>query len=101
MQLFSCCISFFAPIAFRARRVVRRIIKGDPVTREELLKDLTEEQIEKVKACKNQEEILICRRNWFTRFWLNIGIHIDRSLGGAFLTPRAPFKCKLHFKIAL
>ena len=31
--------------------------------REELLKGLTKEQIEKVKACKNQEEMLLIAKN--------------------------------------
>ena len=41
--------------------------------KEELLKGLTEEQIAKVKACKNQEEILQLAKEEGIELWLSLG----------------------------
>jgi len=37
---------------------MKSLTQGGPVVKKELLKGLTPEQIEKVKACKGQEELL-------------------------------------------
>ena len=37
---------------------MKSLIQGGPVVKKELLTGLTPEQIEKVKACKGQEELL-------------------------------------------
>ena len=37
---------------------MKSLIQGGPVVKKELLKGLTPEQIEKVKACKGHEELL-------------------------------------------
>ena len=48
--------------------------------RQELLKGLTEEQIAKVKACKNQEELLAIAKEVVVTAWCLHSIVINHAL---------------------